>query len=118
MRHHPVQVAAATTAGEQILQTIFGDDLEGCSISLDALVTIIERAIHTVMICEAELLSLHESATEAFQLLSTPPPTGVALSVEALNCVLAERLDAIHTISKKLSAADAAARAQLAIISP
>src|SRR5262245_47909785 len=102
MAPRSIHFAAATCAGEQVLQAIYGDDLEGCTVSLDVLVEIIERAIATTCQCEAELLALHASATEAFQLLSTPPSRGIALGVDTLNCVLAERLDAIHTISRKL----------------
>ena len=116
MRHASVQEASARAAAEDILQLVFGDDLQGCWVSLDEIIEIVDAAIRRVNVCQDELLSLHEGAAEAFQLLATPPAGAESLHRDALHGLLAERLDTIRTLSAKLVAATGAARSQISTL--
>lgn len=92
----------ATAAAEEILRLIYGDDLEGCTVRLDSISTVIETALEEYGNMDAELTELQAKALEAIQLLSTPPPDGNALSAEELRSLLGERLDKIRTLSTRV----------------
>ena len=96
---------AARLAAEEILRIIYGDDLEGCTVSLDR----ITEVIATVMAGQAQfdraIAELNEKAYEAIRLLSTPPADGQSLNADELRSLLGDRLDKILTLATKVIAA-------------
>jgi hypothetical protein len=96
---------AASLAAEEILRTIYGDDLEGCAVSLDAIAGVIRDAMRRETDRATDVTELHEKGFEAVQLLSTPPPDGDTLSAEELRSLLGERLDKIREVSTQIIAA-------------
>ena len=101
----PHRQSAARMAAEEILRIIYGDDLEGCSVSLDRITEVISDAIAGQAECDRALADLHEKAYEAIRLLSTPPPDGPSLDADQLRSLLGERLDKIQNLTTKVIAA-------------
>jgi hypothetical protein len=93
---------AAAAAAEEILRVIYGDDLQGCTVSLDAVAGVIRAALAAHVTNTAELTDLHGRAFAAVQLLATPPADGSSLSPEDLRSLLSERLDRIHDLASKV----------------
>jgi hypothetical protein len=100
---------AAIAAAEEVLRVIYGDDLEGCTVSLDRIGAPIRRALDQQANHRHEVTELHEKGFEAVQLLSTPPADGAAISANDLRSMLSERLDKIHSLASQILAATAAA---------
>jgi hypothetical protein len=100
----------ATAAAEEVLAKIFGDDLQGCTVSLDTVSIIILGALVTQSGEDRALLELYDKAVEAIKLLATPPPNGGELTPEALQKLLSERLDTIRNLATKIGHTTAAAR--------
>ena len=96
---------ASTAAAEEILRIIYGDDLEGCTVSLDRITEVISAAMAGQDQCDRALADLHEKAYEAIQLLATPPPNGQSLNADELRSLLGERLDKIQSLATKVIAA-------------
>ena len=96
---------AATAAAEEILRIIYGDDLQGCTVSLDRITEVISTAMAGQIQCDRALAELHARAYEAIQLLATPPPNGQSLNADELRSLLGERLDKIQTLATKVIAA-------------
>ena len=94
----------ARAAAEEILRIIYGDDLEGCAVSLDRITEVISAAMAGQAECDRALADLHEKAYEAIRLLSTPPPDGQSLNADELRSLLGERLDKIQTLTTKVIA--------------
>ena len=88
-------------AAEEVLRTIYGDDLEGCSVKLETIASIVQEAITPDHAKINELLSLYEKLVEALHLLSTPPENGNLLNADELRSLLGDRLDAIHVLTGK-----------------
>ena len=110
MDSDPAIQKISRAAAEEILRVIYGDDLEGCTVSLDRIievisVTLAEHARESRVISE-----LHEKAFEAIQLLSTPPPDGQTLGADELRSVLGDRLDKIQDLASKVITATKAER--------
>jgi hypothetical protein len=82
-----------------VLRTIYGDDLHGCPVSLEAIGRIIQTASEEQG--TKELMDLYEKLVEAIHLLSTPPSAGQVSDASSLQALLGERLDAIHTLTEK-----------------
>jgi hypothetical protein len=99
----------AIAAAEEVLRVIYGEDLEGCTVSVDRIAAPIRRALDQQANHSGELTQLHEKGFEAVQLLSTPPADGAALSANDLRSMLSERLDKIHSLSSQIIAATAGA---------
>jgi hypothetical protein len=97
-----LQVAAGAAA-EEILRTIYGDDLTGCTVSVDAITSIVLNALKEATDDQQQLLHLHEKAVEAFGLLSTPPAFAEMPTPERLRELLSERLDKIHVLTQRLT---------------
>ena len=95
----------ARAAAEDILRIIYGDDLEGCTVSLDRITGVIEAAIAGQLKFDQALGDLHEKAYEAIRLLSTPPANGASLNGDELRSLLGDRLDKIQTLANKVIAA-------------
>ena len=87
---------------EEILRRIFGDDFQGCTVSLDEIASIIHAGAEQRGIQQKELLEMYEKAIEALNLLATPPSTNDVSEVGQLNSLLSERLDAIQKLTKKV----------------
>ncbi|CAN5556045.1 hypothetical protein BH20VER1_BH20VER1_26420 [soil metagenome] len=92
----------ATAAVEEVLRVIYGDDLQGCSVSLESVARVIRSAFEEHATVDAEVAELHAKAFEAVQLLATPPANGSTLSPEDLRSLLSERLDRIRDLATKV----------------
>ena len=99
------QQAVSRAAAEDILRIIFGDDLAGCTVSLDRITDVISAAMTGQMQFDRALTDLNEKAYEAIRLLSTPPANGSSLNADELRSLLSERLDKIQTLATKIIAA-------------
>src|SRR6476646_1170501 len=94
----------ARVAAEEILRVIYGDDLEGCTVSLDRITEIISTAMAGQAQFERAIADLNEKAYEAIRLLSTPPANGQSLNADELRSLLGDRLDKIQTLAQKVIA--------------
>jgi hypothetical protein len=95
---HPGELASLLA--EEILRTIYGDDLKGCTVNLDSIAAIIGKGINQSAPTK-ELLALYEKVVEAVHLLSEPPPTERIADPKALQSLLSKRLDSIRAITTK-----------------
>ena len=95
----------ATAAAEEILRIIYGDDLEGCTVSLDRITDVISTAMAGQAECDRAVAELNDKAYEAIRLLSTPPADGQTLNADELRSLLGERLDKIQSLATKVIAA-------------
>jgi hypothetical protein len=102
----------ATAAAEEILRIIYGDDLEGCAVSLDRITEVISAAIVGQAQCDRAVAELHAKAYEAIQLLATPPANGQSLNADELRSLLGERLDKIQSLATKVIAATQAPKTE------
>ena len=102
----------AVIAAEGVLERIYGADLEGCTVSLDSVTEVIRGALDQLDAQDRALLELYEKAIEAIQLLATPPQPGSELTPEALQSLLGERLDTIHTLALKIATTTAGLKEQ------
>jgi hypothetical protein len=96
-----VERTAIATA-EEILRVIYGDDLQGCAVSLDSIAAVIRAGLEEHARIGDEIAALHAKAFDAVQLLATPPVDGQTLSPEDLRTLLGERLDQIHGLTGKV----------------
>lgn len=94
------KVADATA--EEVLRVIYGDDLQGCAVSLDAISAVIRLGLVEHSRHSQELAELHAKGFEAIELLSTPPVDGQSLSAEDLRSLLGERLDKIRALANQI----------------
>jgi hypothetical protein len=95
----------ARSAAEEIFRIIYGDDLEGCTVSLDRITEVISTAMAGQAECDRAVAELNEKAYEAIRLLSTPPADGQSLNADELRSLLGERLDKIQSLAMKVIAA-------------
>jgi hypothetical protein len=96
----------ARAAAEDILRIIFGDDLEGCRVSLDQITDVISSAMTGQAEFNHAVTELNDKAFAAIQTLSTPPASGSVLNADELRSLLSERLDKIQTLAQKVIAAN------------
>lgn len=89
----------ALAAAEEVLRSIYGDDLTGCPVTLESVGRIIQEANEQRGI--KELLDLYEKLVEAIHLMSTPPEPGSVSDTGRLQAILGERLDKIHSLTAK-----------------
>ena len=90
----------ASLLAEEVLRAIYGDDLNGCTVSLDSIAAIIGRGINQ-RAASNELIALYEKVVDAVHLLSEPPPTDKVADPKELQLLLSKRLDSIHAITTK-----------------
>ena len=109
---------AANAAAEEVLRVIYGDDLQGCTVSLDSISAVIRAAFEEHARNALDLAELHAKGFEAVLLLSTPPPDGHALSAEDLRTLLGERLDKIRDVATKILGATAAHHTDASDVNP
>jgi hypothetical protein len=100
---HPTQTAARAAA-EEILRIIYGDDLAGCTVSLDRITAVISSAMTGQAQVDRAISDLNDKAYEAILLLSTPPANGQSLNPEELRSLLGDRLDKIQALAQKVIA--------------
>ena len=112
MNGEPEMKNRARSSAEEILRIIYGDDLEGCTVSLDRITAVIAAALATQTQEDRAIAELHEKGYEAIQLLSTPPPNGQTLGADELRSLLGERLDKIQSLASKVIAATKARRTE------
>jgi hypothetical protein len=105
MEPDPQTKKMARGAAEEILRIIYGDDLEGCTVSLDRITEVIADTVTAHGHVAQAIADLHQKGFEAIQLLSTPPPNGPALGADELRSLLGERLDKIQGLATKVIAA-------------
>ena len=79
---------AARAAAEEILRIIYGDDLSGCTVSLDRITAVISTAMTGQAQVDRAISELNDKAYEAIRLLSTPPANGESLNPEELRSLL------------------------------
>ena len=101
MSDEPKPDRLAVLGGEEILRAIYGDDLHGCSVSLDEIAGIIHKLMAARSEQDGEILGLYEKVIEALYLLSTPPDRSKVPGAEELQSLLSERLDSIHALTAK-----------------
>jgi hypothetical protein len=101
---YPTQ-KAARAAAEEILRIIYGDDLAGCTVSLDRITGVIASAMQGQAHVDRAIADLNDKAYEAIRLLSTPPANGAALNADELRSLLSDRLDKIQALANKVIAA-------------
>src|SRR2546423_325200 len=100
---HPTQ-KAARAAAEEILRIIYGDDLTGCTVSLDRITGVIASAMTGQAQVDRAIAELNDKAYEAIRLLSTPPADGASLNADELRSLLSDRLDKIQALANKVIA--------------
>ena len=91
----------AFVTAEDILRAIYGDDLKGCTVTLDSIAIIIDRALKQTAARNGEWLELYEKVVEAMHILSTPPDKAKVTDPAELQGLLTQRLDAIHSVTTK-----------------
>lgn len=91
----------AFVTAEEILRTIYGDDLTGCKVSLDSIAAIIDHSLKQTAARNGEWLELYEKVVEATHLLSTPPDKTKVTEPADLQALLTQRLDAINAVTTK-----------------
>ena len=100
----------ATAVAEEILRRIYGDDLQGCKVSLDEIAAIVDEGFKHAGQQQRDLVEMYEKAIEAVHLLSTPPQTQEVPTPEQLRSMLGDRLDGIQKLARKVM--DTTARLQ------
>ena len=105
MDREPLAKKTARSAAEEILRIIYGDDLAGCTVSLDRITEVIAAAMASQAQFDRAIAELNEKAYEAIRLLSTPPANGPALGADELRSLLGDRLDKIQSLATKVIAA-------------
>ncbi len=86
---------------EELLATIFGDDLTGCPVSLDQVALFVQDAVEQRAAQDAKLLDLHSTVVNSIHQLATPPVSAQNAGPNELRSLLSERLDAIRAIAMK-----------------
>ena len=94
----------AVVAAEEVLREIFGDDLQGCTVSMERIGAVIEATFGRETAKLHELVGLYEKLVEALHLLSTPPEEAKTMDANELRSLLGDRLDAIQTLTAKAMA--------------
>lgn len=86
---------------EEILATIFGDDLAGCPVSLDRIAAIVQDAQQQRAAEDSKLIDLFKTVVASILQVATPPESAKAAGPNELRSLLSERLDAIRAITVK-----------------
>jgi hypothetical protein len=86
---------------EQILATIFGDDLSGCPVSLDQIAVVVHEALQQRSEQDAKLIDLFKTVTASILQVATPPESAKTAGPNELRSLLGERMDAIRAITIK-----------------
>ena len=92
---------AAMDAAEKVLVAIYGEDLTGCSISLDAVANIIEENLIAETKNHKMLNEALIGAIRQIRDVSTPPKKD-ELGTEDVVGILSERADAIYKVTSQI----------------
>jgi len=101
MNSAPQSDPVALQLAEDILRHIYGEDLKGCTVSLESVASIITRGISQQQRGASDLLNLYEKLVEALHLLSSPPDEGKTSDPAEWQKFLSQRLDSIHALTTK-----------------
>lgn len=97
------QQEVALAAAEEILHLVYGDDLAGCTTSLDAIAAVVLDALKTEAVLTTAVLDLYEQSNTAVATLCRPPRTSDIDSPAQLQSLLSERLDRIRALTQKVA---------------
>lgn len=86
---------------EEVLRAIYGDDLKGCTVSLEQIAQVISNALQQREAQTRGLLDVYEKVIEALHVLSKPPDASKIADPNELRSLLTERLDAIHLLTTR-----------------
>ena len=86
---------------EEVLTAIFGEDLNGCPVSLDEVAAIIQRTVDERSQQDGKLLGTYDTVVSSIHQLATPPESARTASPNDLRSLLGERLDSIRAIATK-----------------
>ena len=86
---------------EELLSTIFGDDLAGCPVSLDQVAAIVQTAIEERAQQDTKLLGIYDTVISSIHQIATPPESAKSAGPDQLRSLLGERMDAIRAITIK-----------------
>lgn len=86
---------------EELLATIFGEDLTGCPVSLDQVASIIQNAMEERTRQDTKLLEIYDTVISSIHEIATPPESAKSAGPNELRSLLGERLDAIRAITIK-----------------
>jgi hypothetical protein len=104
---HPERMSAgqpdriSRLVAEELLAAIFGEDLTGCTVSLDEVAIIIQRTVDERAEQDGRLLETFDTVVASIHQLATPPASAKGAGPDELRSMLGERLDAIRTITTK-----------------
>jgi hypothetical protein len=101
MSSHAQPDSLAFLTAEEVLRAIYGDDLKGCTVSLESIAEIVDHSLKQTAARNGEWLELYEKVVEAVHLLSTPPDKAKVTEPKDLQALLTQRLDAIHAVTSK-----------------
>src|SRR5882724_3934494 len=101
MSSTPEPDPVALQLAEDVLRYIYGDDLKGCTISLESVADIIRKGVNQQQRSANELIDLYERLVEALHLLSNPPEPGKINDPAEWQKFLSQRLDSIHALTTK-----------------
>jgi hypothetical protein len=101
MSSAPESDPVALQLAEDILRHIFGEDLKGCTVSLESVASIITKGFSQQQRGAHELLDLYEKLVEALHLLSNPPDASKISDPAEWQKFLSQRLDSIHALTTK-----------------
>jgi hypothetical protein len=101
MNSTPQSDPVALQLAEDVLRHIYGEDLKGCTVSLESIASIITNGINQQQRGANELLDLYEKLVEALHLLSNPPEGGKISDAAEWQKFLSQRLDSIHALTTK-----------------
>ena len=101
MNSTPQSDPVALQLAEDVLRHIYGEDLKGCTVSLESIAAIITKGINQQQHGANELLDLYEKLVEALHLLSNPPESGKTSDPAEWQKFLSQRLDSIHALTTK-----------------
>ncbi|HTD68654.1 MAG TPA: hypothetical protein VK846_19200 [Candidatus Limnocylindria bacterium] len=86
---------------EELLTLIFGEDLAGCTVSLDDVAAIVQRTVDERSQQDGRLIETYETVVASIHQLATPPESAKEAGPEKLRSLLGERLDAVRMITTK-----------------
>ena len=101
MHSTPQSDPIALQLAEDVLRHIYGEDLKGCTVSLESVASIVTAGINQQQRGANELLDLYEKLVEAIHLLSNPPEAGKISDPAEWQKFLSQRLDSIHALTTK-----------------
>jgi hypothetical protein len=86
---------------EELLTLLFGEDLTGCTVSLNEVAAVIQRTVEERTEQDGKLLDTYDTVVTSIHQLATPPESAKGAGPEQLRSLLGERLDAIRIITTK-----------------